>query len=128
MKQIMGCPINQIQCLSYTPFLNTQENIIIKYKIGFGLPYGTEYTNPEKAEYHSSGGYAVTPQADPNGLFKAQGVQATWICMIDPVTGDRRHSYGAKHGNKQLSYTQEMLKCNAKHMMQYCRVLIKMRS
>jgi hypothetical protein len=41
--------------------------------IGFAVPYSTEYTAPQKAEWlpYSSGGgsYQVLPQADPNGLF-----------------------------------------------------------
>lgn len=91
MKQIMElCDKSDLVCYVYTFSEYTGKYNYAGKCIGFGLPYGTEYTNPEKSEYYSNGGRATLPQADPNGLFKAQGVQATWICMIDPVNGARR--------------------------------------
>lgn len=55
--------------------------------MGYGLPYGTEYTNPEYiANSYSQGGFAILPQPDPNGLYKAQNVNATWLMLIDPTT------------------------------------------
>lgn len=62
--------------------------------IGFGLPYGTEYTNPQKiADSSTQGGYAILPQADPNGLFSAQNANATWIMMINEKTNEPEISY-----------------------------------
>jgi hypothetical protein len=62
--------------------------------IGFGLPYSTEYTNPEKiADSLSQGGYAILPQADPNGLFSSQNTSATWIMMINPTTNEPEVQY-----------------------------------
>lgn len=55
--------------------------------IGFGLPYSTQYTNPEKLEWHNSGGYYNLPQADPNGLFSPSSVSATWIQYVNPDNG-----------------------------------------
>jgi hypothetical protein len=51
--------------------------------VGFGVPYATQITNPEKTETSGySTGWAVTrPQAEPNGLFMPASAEATWaIC------------------------------------------------
>ena len=51
--------------------------------IGYGLPYATQYTNPQKVEYHTSGGYIATPQADPNGLYSPPQADGTWVlCKV----------------------------------------------
>lgn len=56
--------------------------------MGYGLPYSTQYTNPEK--YYSS---TSLPQADPNGLFSADGTDATWLVLIDENTGEQSIVY-----------------------------------
>ncbi len=56
--------------------------------IGYGIPYATQFTNPQKAEqYFSPGGHAtwaVLPQADPNGLFSPAAADGTWVMCKDP--------------------------------------------
>lgn len=53
--------------------------------VGYPIPYSTQYTNPEKVEYHgSSYGWVTLPQADPNGLFKPTSAEGTWVLMKDP--------------------------------------------
>ncbi|MFH0873947.1 MAG: hypothetical protein V1846_03905 [Candidatus Komeilibacteria bacterium] len=52
--------------------------------IGYGLPYATQYTNPEKLEYYSGSGHYVLPQADPNGLFSPSSAEGTWVLLKDP--------------------------------------------
>ncbi len=54
--------------------------------LGYPIPYSTQYTNPEKAEYYSNSGWINLPQADPNGLFSPSSAEATWILMYDPET------------------------------------------
>lgn len=54
--------------------------------IGYGIPYATQYTNPQKAEYHSSSGWITLPQADPDGLFRPASAEGTWIIMNNPNT------------------------------------------
>ncbi len=53
--------------------------------IGFGIPYATQITNPEKTEVAGySQGWAVTrPQAEPNGLFMPASADATWTICSD---------------------------------------------
>lgn len=46
--------------------------------IGFGLPYTTQYTNPN----HADG----TKQCDPNGLFSSETTNATWLMLVNEET------------------------------------------
>ena len=58
--------------------------------IGFGLPYATQYSNPER----KVSGYEVTlPQPEPNGLFMPPSAEATWILLKDPNSEDVKPVY-----------------------------------
>ena len=48
--------------------------------IGYGIPYATQYTNPQKWD----SGHCCLPQADPNGLFSPASAEGTWILLKDP--------------------------------------------
>jgi len=53
--------------------------------IGYGIPYATQYTNPQKiADSYSQGGFAILPQADPNGLFSPASANGTWVMCKNP--------------------------------------------
>lgn len=56
--------------------------------IGYGMPYATQYTNPQKITRESTAGngysFQVVPQADPNGLFSPAAAEGTWVLMKDP--------------------------------------------
>ena len=52
--------------------------------IGYGIPYATQYTNPQKVERYGGSGWITLPQADPNGLFSPASAEGTWILMKDP--------------------------------------------
>lgn len=56
--------------------------------IGYGLPYATQYTNPQKLE-GTSHGYVPMPQADPNGLFSPADAEGTWVMCADPNNGGK---------------------------------------
>lgn len=58
--------------------------IYLGQSIGYGLPYSTQYTNPEKYEYKGT----TIPQADPNGLYSGEGLSSTWVMLTDEKTGD----------------------------------------
>jgi len=54
--------------------------------VGFGLPYGVQFTNPEKhVDNFSSntGGYNI-PQAEPNGLYMPPTAEGTWVMCAAP--------------------------------------------
>ena len=51
--------------------------------IGYGIPYATQYTNPQKIAASYQSGYAVLPQADPNGLYSPSSASGTWVlCKV----------------------------------------------
>lgn len=61
--------------------------------IGYGIPYSTQFSNPEKYTYVGNYvGYTI-PQAEPNQLFKPTGLSATWLLLIDPKTKEPRPVY-----------------------------------
>jgi hypothetical protein len=99
LKQIMELTDkSDLICYVYSFSEFTGKYNYIGKSVGFGIPYGTEYTNPEKMGTVDGGQYSALnpytmPQADPNGLFKATDVQATWICMIDDATGEKYIMY-----------------------------------
>lgn len=63
--------------------------VFVGESIGYGIPAAMQYTNPEKiADWCSQGGYAILPQADPNGLFSPASAEGTWVMMKDP-DGDK---------------------------------------
>lgn len=61
--------------------------------VGFGLPYGVQFTNPEKhVNYNNSTGIGYNiPQAEPNGLYMPPTAEGTWVMCagsngnIDPM-------------------------------------------
>jgi hypothetical protein len=59
--------------------------------IGYGLPYATQFTNPQKIASGTS--TIVLPQADPNGLFSPASAEGTWIMCKDPNGPDVRPVY-----------------------------------
>jgi len=57
--------------------------------VGYGIPYATQYTNPQKSEYST----LALPQADPNGLFSPASAEGTWVLMKDPGGPDVKPVY-----------------------------------
>ena len=47
--------------------------------VGFGVPYSTQFSNPEKQLFVDHEG--TIPQAEPNGLFMPASAEGTWIMM-----------------------------------------------
>ena len=62
--------------------------------IGYGIPYATQYTNPQKLDRkHTTGEWHVMSQADPNGLFSPASAEGTWALLKDPNGKDVRPVY-----------------------------------
>jgi len=80
-------------CYAYIVPEMTGKPVLLGKCIGYGLPYATQYTNPEKTYSSYSGGYEILPQADPNGLFMPASADGTWLLMIDPNTNEPRPVY-----------------------------------
>jgi hypothetical protein len=72
---------------------------------GYGVPYSTQFSSPTKyqgvttdkvADFAGKNwtySYELMPQAEPNGLFKPEGMSATWLIMVDPKTREPRPLY-----------------------------------
>lgn len=65
--------------------------------VGYGIPYATQFTNPEKVTpfHYGQGGYGyyTLPQADPNGLFSPAAAEGTWVMCKDPKGTDPEPIY-----------------------------------
>lgn len=55
--------------------------------IGFGIPYSTQYTAPQKV-ITRLGDNVVIPQPDPNGLYMPESSEATFVMCVNPKGGD----------------------------------------
>lgn len=75
---LLGLRDEQVATYSY---VSTQKGLyFLCNSIGYGLPYATQTTNPQKiiSESVSTG---TIPQAEPNGLFMPSSAEASWaIC------------------------------------------------
>jgi len=91
---IEECDRADLICYAYKENLHGQF-IFIGKCVGYGLPYSVQYTNPlrifdaeqeggVKAKFEDAGEVQVLPQADPAGLFKPDGLSATWLMLINP--------------------------------------------
>lgn len=58
--------------------------------IGYGIPYATEYSNPQQmvnpSNYAQSYQSMLMDQAEPNGLFPPTSAQGTWVFLFDATT------------------------------------------
>lgn len=77
---------------TFTYLVNMQGSLVLLCQsIGFGIPYATQFSNPQKVGYASTNvGVATLPQADPNGLFSPASADGTWVMCKDPHGTDVR--------------------------------------
>ena len=64
--------------------------------IGFGLPYTTQYSSPEKIQRGDLGefnGDMLVPQTEPNGLYASETTNATWLILINEETNKEEIIY-----------------------------------
>lgn len=54
--------------------------------VGYGIPYATQYTNPQQQTRPGSSYNVVIPQADPNGLYSPANADGTWVLCLDHKT------------------------------------------
>lgn len=85
-------------CYAYLVNRNTgRVGQFLGKSIGYGLPYATQFSNPEKIVvnriFSQSAIYGTLPQPEPNGLFMPEGLSATWLLLIDPKTNKPRPVY-----------------------------------
>ena len=79
-KQILELRDSEIATWSYYMDFTGKLHFLCQ-SIGYGLPYSTQYTNPE-VELEGYQSITTIPQVDPNGLFMPEGVAATWVTCV----------------------------------------------
>jgi ABC-type Fe3+-hydroxamate transport system substrate-binding protein len=96
---------DQEDLICHAYLVNTMTGQVGQYLgecIGYGLPYSTQFSNPDKVVsganmlgYNSMSyeSILVMSQPEPNGLFMPGGLSATWLLMIDPETDKPRVVY-----------------------------------
>lgn len=85
-KMILELRDTAITTITYTQDMNGKLHKLCD-SVGYGLPYATQYTNPQKIGYTGSQvGAATLPQADPNGLFSPASADGTWVQCMNPET------------------------------------------
>jgi len=86
MKDILELRDRNVPTTTYIMDMNGKMHKVCD-SVGFGLPYATQYTNPQRPEISSGGGHSWTiPQADPNGLYSPAAADGTWVQCLDPKT------------------------------------------
>jgi hypothetical protein len=83
-----------LSTFTYLVAEQTGKLVFLCNSVGYGIPAATQYTSPQKIGDRSQGGYAVLPQADPNGLFSPSSAEGTWVMCSDPAkTGKTKPVY-----------------------------------
>jgi hypothetical protein len=85
MKDILELRDKNVATTTYLVGMNNNLTKICD-SIGYGLPYATQYTNPQKPVYEVHGNITL-PQADPNGLYSPASADGTWVLCVDHKDG-----------------------------------------
>lgn len=87
-KMIYELRDTEIKTVTYIVDFNGRLHKICD-SIGYGIPYSTQYTSPERqannVETQMSGSLAL-PQSDPNGLFSSPSSEGTWVLCFNKET------------------------------------------
>jgi hypothetical protein len=81
LKMILELRDTEIKTTTYIVDLNGQLHFLCN-SIGYGVPYGVQYTNPMRV----TRGNVTIPQADPNGLFSPPSADGTWVLCLNGET------------------------------------------
>ena len=89
---------DQADLVCHAYLMNTMHGTVGQYLgpcIGFGIPASVQYSNPRKTVWQTNGtpNRLSVPQAEPNGLFMPEGLSATWLFLLDPVSGEAKPCY-----------------------------------
>ena len=96
MKDIIELRDQMKPTYTYIVGMNNQLTKVCD-SLGYGLPYATQYTNPQARQTTAdSGGNRtsdVLPQSDPNGLYTPAAADGTWVMCINPKTKKAEPQY-----------------------------------
>ena len=85
LKDILELRDKEIPTTTYIVDLNGKLHKLCT-SLGFGVPYATQFTNPQRTVISGQSGIATIPQADPNGLFSPGSADGTWVLCLNPKT------------------------------------------
>jgi len=91
LKMIYELRDKAIPTITYTQDMNGKLHKLCD-SIGFGIPYATQFTNPQHID-PSNSHFVVLPQADPNSLYSPSNAEGTWILCISPETKEMSPLY-----------------------------------
>jgi hypothetical protein len=81
MKDILELRDKNVATTTYLVGMNNQLTKLCD-SVGYGLPYATQYTNPQHLTYDGPHG-VILPQPDPNGLYSPASADGTWVLCVD---------------------------------------------
>jgi len=90
-KDILELRDRSVPTTTYLVGMNNQLTKLCD-SVGYGLPYATQYTNPQRIADYTHGVVAL-PQADPNGLYSPASAEGTWVLCVDHKTGKPQPLY-----------------------------------
>jgi len=80
MKDILELRDQNVATTTYITDMNGKLHKICN-SVGYGLPYATQYTNPQM-KVGGQNGNVTLPQADPNGLYSPASADGTWVLCV----------------------------------------------
>ncbi len=85
LKQILELRDTKVRTFAYLVDAQSKLHFLCD-SIGYGIPYSTQYTNPQVASWSlRQGGLVLLPQAEPNGLYIPPAAEeGTWLLCADP--------------------------------------------
>lgn len=95
LKMILEMRDKEIATITYTQDMNGHLHKLCD-SIGYGIPYATQYTNPQRL-VEGARGSATLPQADPNALFSPAAADGTWVMCANPETKGFSPLYSEPH-------------------------------
>ena len=89
MKDIIELRDQNVATTTYLVGMNNQLTKLCD-SVGYGLPYATQFTNPQK---RADWGSITIAQADPNGLYSPASAEGTWVLCVDHKSGKPKPLY-----------------------------------
>jgi len=86
LKQIFELRDQNVATYTYLVGMDGKVGQKLCNSVGFGIPYATQFTNPQRPTYSGTTGVTTLPQADPNTLFSPPSADGTWILCLNPET------------------------------------------
>ena len=90
-KDILELRDRSVPTTTYLVGMNNQLTKVCD-SVGYGLPYATQYTNPQM-RVSGQNGNVTLPQADPNGLYSPSAADGTWVLCVDHKDGKAKPVY-----------------------------------